>query len=422
MEGIFETSPQGQPLTVNPALARTLGYDSSGEFISKIRDLGGQLYADPDKRAEFVELIEKQDVVLGFECELLRRDGAKTWVSISSRRVCGPDGKTLYYSGFMEDITERKQAEEALAERLRFERLISDLSTSFVNPSIDKVDSEINKGLRSITEFFDADRCSIGLFSEGGTQLALAFEYHSAEAEPAPEFLSKEQMPWYMEQLIRGNPVVISRVGDFPPEAQNERRLCLAKGMKSLLSLPLRSGEKTLGSCALVSVRAERVWSEHLLQRFRLVCELFANVLERKQMEGQLQARLREVEDLRKQLEKDNIYLREEVRLLYPHKEIVGQSKPIRQVLTLVEKVARTDSTVLITGETGTGKELFAQAIHSLSNRSGRLMVKVNCAALPPTLIESELFGREKGAYTGALTRQIGRFELANGSTLSWMK
>jgi PAS domain S-box-containing protein len=283
LEGIFETSPQGQPLTVNPALARVLGYDSPFEFISKIGDLGSQLYADPDKRAEFIRLIEKQDVVIGFECELLRRDGAKIWASISSRNVCGPDGKTLYYRGFLEDVTERKRAEEALAEQLRFERLISELSTDFMKLSLVEVDSEINKGLRSITEFFDADRCSIGLFSEDGAQLALAFEYHSTGAEPAPEFLSKEQLPWYLEQLIRGNPVVINRVEDFPPEAQNERRLCLTKGMKSLLSMPLISREKTLGSCALVSVRAERVWPEHLLQRFRLVNELFTNVLERKQ-------------------------------------------------------------------------------------------------------------------------------------------
>jgi PAS domain S-box-containing protein len=122
LEGIFETSPQGQPLTVNPALARVLGYDSPDELTSKIRDVGSQIYADPDKRAEFMRFIEKQDVVLGFECELLRRDGAKMWASLSSRRVCGPDGKTLYYSGFVEDITKRKQAEEASRETERILR------------------------------------------------------------------------------------------------------------------------------------------------------------------------------------------------------------------------------------------------------------------------------------------------------------
>ena len=112
LEGIFETSPQGQPLTVNPALANILGFDSPDEFISKISDTGRQLYPDPDKRDELVRLIEKQDVVLGFECEMLRRDGTRIWTSISSRRVSDPDGKTLYYSGFVQDISERKQMEE----------------------------------------------------------------------------------------------------------------------------------------------------------------------------------------------------------------------------------------------------------------------------------------------------------------------
>jgi DNA-binding NtrC family response regulator len=132
----------------------------------------------------------------------------------------------------------------------------------------------------------------------------------------------------------------------------------------------------------------------------------------------QLEANLQEIEGLKRRLEEENIYLRKEVKLTYANGEIIGQSEAIRAVLAQVEKVARTDSTVLITGETGTGKELIARAIHQLSNRRDRVMVTINCASLPPTLIESELFGREKGAYTGALTRQVGRFEIANGSTL----
>jgi PAS domain S-box-containing protein len=114
VEGIFETTPEGQSLTANPALVKMLGYDSPDEFTSVIHDSAHQLFADSDKRAEYVELLEKQGVVLGFECELLRRDGTKIWVSLNSRRVPGPDGKTLYYSGFLEDITERKRADEEL--------------------------------------------------------------------------------------------------------------------------------------------------------------------------------------------------------------------------------------------------------------------------------------------------------------------
>jgi transcriptional regulator with GAF, ATPase, and Fis domain len=111
-------------------------------------------------------------------------------------------------------------------------------------------------------------------------------------------------------------------------------------------------------------------------------------------------------------------YLKAELRLSEPQGPIIGQSAGIRKVLHLVEQVASTDSSVLICGETGTGKELIAEAVHRLSRRKDRLMVKVNCAAIPSGLVESELFGREKGAYTGALTRQIGRFEAADGSTL----
>ena len=121
---------------------------------------------------------------------------------------------------------------------------------------------------------------------------------------------------------------------------------------------------------------------------------------------------------LRDQLQQENVYLRGEVEGLYGHGRIVGQSRALKHVLTQAEQVAPTDSTVLLLGETGTGKELIASAIHELSPRRGRTMVRVNCAAIPASLLESELFGREKGAYTGALSKQMGRFEMANGSTL----
>jgi transcriptional regulator with GAF, ATPase, and Fis domain len=142
------------------------------------------------------------------------------------------------------------------------------------------------------------------------------------------------------------------------------------------------------------------------------------DITERKEMEEQLKERLNEIEVLKQRFERENIYLREEVKLLVEHKDIVGQSVAMKRVLSQAEQVALTDSTVLLLGETGTGKELLARAIHSMSTRKGRTLIVVNCASLPPTLIESELFGREKGAFTGALTRMTGRFELADGSTL----
>ena len=137
-----------------------------------------------------------------------------------------------------------------------------------------------------------------------------------------------------------------------------------------------------------------------------------------RETEDQLEERIAEIEELRRRLELENTYLRAEVELAHHHGDIVGDSPAIRAVLAQVEQVAATESTVLLLGETGTGKELVAQRLHELSPRSGRAMVKVNCAALPSTLMEAELFGREKGAYTGAVSREPGRFEVADGSTL----
>ncbi len=137
-----------------------------------------------------------------------------------------------------------------------------------------------------------------------------------------------------------------------------------------------------------------------------------------KASEAKLKAALDEISSLKDRLERENIYLREEIAAYSRHDEIVGESSEIKMVLDQAEKVAGQPTCVLILGETGTGKELLARAIHQMSPRHSRQMITVNCAALPSNLIESELFGREKGAFTGALTKQMGRFEAADGSSI----
>lgn len=142
------------------------------------------------------------------------------------------------------------------------------------------------------------------------------------------------------------------------------------------------------------------------------------DITARKLAEQQLKEALDEVQSLREALEQENTQLRQQIRQGEGHELILGESPAVLQMLAQARRVGPTDSVVLIMGETGTGKELLADAIHQLSRRSKRDMKKVNCAALPPTLIESELFGRERGAYTGAMSQQPGRFEAADGSTL----
>jgi formate hydrogenlyase transcriptional activator len=132
----------------------------------------------------------------------------------------------------------------------------------------------------------------------------------------------------------------------------------------------------------------------------------------------ELRATLSAIKTMKDRLEPENIYLRQEIKMKHRHGHIIGQSDGLKYVLYRAEQVAPANTTILILGETGTGKELIAAAIHNMSPRTGRPLITVNCAALPANLIESELFGREKGAFTGADARQVGRFEVAHGSTL----
>jgi len=154
------------------------------------------------------------------------------------------------------------------------------------------------------------------------------------------------------------------------------------------------------------------------LPQTRQVLVCIEDITARKRAEQDLQEAFSEIERLKNRLQRENVCLREEIQLRYEHDEIVGNSAAIKTVMAQVEQVADTPAAVLLMGETGTGKELFARAIHKLSPRKDTPMVAVNCAALPASLVESELFGREAGAYTGALSKQIGRFEMADGSTL----
>ena len=147
-------------------------------------------------------------------------------------------------------------------------------------------------------------------------------------------------------------------------------------------------------------------------------CTFFRDISERKRKEEELRKALGELERLKRRLETENIYLQEEIKVESNFADIIGHSEALKKALQYVEQVAPLDTTVLILGETGTGKELLARGIHDLSSRKNRPLVKVNCAALPANLIESELFGHERGAFTGAISRKIGRFEVADRGTI----
>ena len=204
---------------------------------------------------------------------------------------------------------------------------------------------------------------------------------------------------------------------DLPPEAVGEAEYFKRTGLHSHLSIPFRIGGRIIGAIAFAAFRETRAWPDDLIARLTLVGEVFAHAIVRKREQEKLLRAMAEIKVLKDRLEHENAYLKD-VAQTRPPQGVVGKSPRFLSVLDDIGQVAQTDSTVLLLGETGTGKEVLAQAIHDASARRNRPMVKVNCAALPAALIESELFGREKGAFTGALARQAGRFEIADGSTI----
>ncbi len=202
------------------------------------------------------------------------------------------------------------------------------------------------------------------------------------------------------------------------------RERALAHGYASSLSLPLTSRETTFGVLSLYSAETGQ-FNENTFERYVELADNLAFGIstirtreDRMKADEALQKAFEEIKALKEKLYEENLALREEVDHASMFEEIIGTSPALQEVLSRVAKVAPSDSTVLITGETGTGKELVARAIHKRSQRAGRAFVSVNCAAIPPSLIASELFGHEKGAFTGALQRRSGRFELAEGGTL----
>jgi len=307
-----------------------------------------------------------------------------------------------------------------LEDRLRFERLIADLSSKFINLPAGEVDREIEDAQRRVCEFLGMELCVLWQWTHDMPRfITITHLYRPLGGPPPPERMDAEEMaPWCLPQVMAGKIVAVESMDSLPPEAARDKRVWLHYGIKSALVFPLSAGGQLLGAVTFNTVREERRWQEEIVNRLTVVAQVFANALARKVTDQALRESLAENERLRERLRAESDYLKAEFKVTQSHGEVIGRSRAIRHLLSQVEQVAPTDSSVLIRGETGTGKELIAQAIHRLSLRQGRLMVKVNCAALPSALVESELFGREKGAFTGALTRQIGRFEVADGSTI----
>jgi len=332
----------------------------------------------------------------------LRKDGSRFWADVVITALHDQDGNLLGFTKVTRDITEGKRAREAF--------LLEVTNALVSNLDVRQLLSAIASCVRQVRRF---DYATLALYDAKTTLLrmhvlesASGSEVSAPPAEEALASLGKSPAGWaYATRkplLLKGQPGE-KWPFEMPPQFDHQ-------SLKSGCWIPLIGGEGVMGTLNLFSQRPGNFTDDDV------------NMLT--QIAGQVAIALgnamafRHISELKDQLTEQKQYLEDELKTAFNFDEIVGHSKPIRRVLKQVETVAPTDSSVLILGETGTGKELLARAVHNLSPRHDHTFVRLSCASIPAGLLESELFGHEKGAFTGAIAQRVGRLELAHQGTI----
>jgi formate hydrogenlyase transcriptional activator len=311
--------------------------------------------------------------------------------------------KAQFLASLEEEVA--KQTEQIRKSEQRYRRLVE--LGRVINSSLD-LRHVFQVAAEEIRELIRCQRVSLLLTEQDQTTrqgFALEYEGEKRWLDLPPLPLSGSAAEWVMQHRTPRVARSLRSGRQFP----EDQRL-FAHGYLSYVYLPLVSQDKSLGVLGVASRETDAPdgWDFELLQG---LCQQLAIALGNADSYG-------EIERLRAELERENVYLRDEIKTSHDFGNIIGDSQAMQMVRDAIQQVAETDSTVLVLGETGTGKELIARAVHDLSPRRDKLLVKVNCAALAPNLITSELFGHEAGAFTGATERRTGRFELAHEGSI----
>jgi PAS domain S-box-containing protein len=394
---IYFLDRDGHVMTWNPGGERIKGYTAE-EIVGK----------------HFSRFFTQEDIERGRPAELLRlaaargriedqgwrirKDGSRFWTDSILTAIRDSAGEITGYAKVTRDFTDRKRAEEAI---------MLQLSTALLaNMDVRKLLAAISA---SIGEVIPHDAATLALYDPAANDLVAQFLTVEDGGAPRGEVRLPLKDSPAGEAFQTREPVVLAKMPDarFAPETM---RHLTGLGMQSGCWVALVHRGEAVGTM-MVASRLEGSFSEH-------EAAMLAQMADQVAMAVSNAVAFRQIQELRDRLGQEKQYLEEEINLERRFDDVVGESVGLRRVLREIETVAPTDATVLIQGETGTGKELLARAIHRLSPRHERTFIKINCAAIPAGLIESELFGHEKGAFTGAIGRKIGRLELAHEGTL----
>ncbi len=395
---IFMLDPQGNIETWNEGAERIKGYHA-GEIIGRHFSC---FYTSEDiesgKPDEELKIAAREGR-LEDEGWRLRKDGSRFWASVVITALHNEEGKLVGFSKVTRDITERKRVREAFILEVT-NALLSNLDMSKLLAAIGLCAHQVKPFDYATLTLYDRETKKLRIHSlgeaRGLTPLATGILIPITGSPNGWSYVSRKPL------ILKGTP------GEkFPCELP---RHLVQASVKSGCWIPLIGREGPLGTLNLFS-RQETAFGEQDIQALVQLAGQVAVALDNA-------LAFQGMADLNARLEKEKLYLEEELQTKSRFGEIVGESKILKRALKQIETVAPTDSTVLILGETGTGKESLARAVHDLSPRRARAFVTVNCASVPAGLLESELFGHEKGAFTGAIAQRIGRFELAHQGTL----
>jgi PAS domain S-box-containing protein len=426
-EGLIISSINGEIMLVNDSAASILGYSKE--------ELVGLNMPYPFVKLENLEVIPKafkrveQGETLSFKFEFIRKNTEKILTSFLTGNVKNNKGEVIALFATIKDVSEEEKAKILLQENAAK----SNQKKNVILELASLVGTDYKKALKKITtlsaETLNVTRVGVWKFNDAKNEIECEklVDLKKQNFESGAVRYGKEN-PDYFEAIFSNQMIVIEDAIKNKITKNFAEKHLLPLGITSMLDVVIHVSNELYGVLCFEHVGPKRVWSkeeEEFATTIANLVSLMVESTERKVAEDslvlantELSKANTELNVLRNQLEQENLYLRDELDLVFNYEEMVYGSEAFSNVLSEVEKVAPTTATVLLLGESGTGKELLARALHNISLRNNKPLIKVNCSAIPRELMESEFFGHKKGSFTGAISDKIGKFELADGGTL----